>query len=142
MRCPTPTPSEIVAAARRYLDAPFHHQGRVRAGLDCAGLLVLTARDLGAEPLDCTTYDHDPNPETLRSFLDAQPFLEKVPVFERQIGDILLMDLTRSSMRGHHLAVTTDTGILHAHAPSRKVVETVLDATYCRSIVGVYRWRN
>lgn len=130
--------NEIVTAARVYLGVPFHHQGRVRAGLDCAGLLVVVARDLGFEPLDLTNYDHDPDPDTLRSYLDMQ--LDRVSPFERQIGDVLLMCLSARSMRGHHLGIVTDIGIIHAYAPARKVVETVLDATFSRSIVGVYRW--
>lgn len=130
--------NEIVEAARAYLGVPFHHQGRVRAGLDCAGLLVVVARDLGFEPLDLTNYDHDPDPDMLRSYLDRQ--LDRVSPFDRQIGDVLLMCLSSRSMRGHHLGIVTDIGIIHAYAPARMVVETHLDATMSRSIVGAYRW--
>lgn len=130
--------NEIVEAARAYLGVPFHHQGRVRAGLDCAGLLVVVARDLGFEPLDLTNYDHDPDPDMLRSYLDMQ--LDRVSPFDRQIGDVLLMCLSSRAMRGHHLGIVTDIGIIHAYAPARMVVETHLDAVMARSIVGAYRW--
>ena len=102
--------------------------------------MVVVARDLGFKPLDLTTYDHDPDPDTLREYLDAQ--LERVPPYDRQVGDVLLMCLGARSMRGHHLAIVTDVGLIHAYAPAKKVVETGLDATLSRAIVGVYRWRS
>lgn len=134
--------NEIVAAARAYLGVPFHHQGRVRAGLDCAGLLIVVARDLGLDPLDLITYDHDPDPDTPRAYLEAQPFLVRVSPYDRQIGDILLMCLGARTMRGHHLGIASDIGIIHAYAPARMVVETALDASLSRSIIGVYRWQS
>jgi cell wall-associated NlpC family hydrolase len=135
--------SEVVLKAREYIDTPFHHQGRLKhVGVDCAGLLVCVARELGLEPLDDTTYDHDPHPETLKTYLDAQPFLVSVTRFDRDIGDILFMALSTRTMRGHHLGIVSDIGIIHAYAPAHKVVETVLDATLARAIVGVYRWQS
>jgi cell wall-associated NlpC family hydrolase len=134
---------EVVLKAREYLGTPFHHQGRVKGvGVDCAGLLVCVARELGLNPIDDTTYDHDPHPDTLRAYLDAQPFLGRVTIFDRDIGDILLMALSSRMMRGHHLGIVSDIGIIHAYAHARGVVETVLDATMARSIVGVYRWQS
>jgi hypothetical protein len=135
--------SDVVLKAREYIDTPFHHQGRLKhVGVDCAGLLVCVARELGLEPIDNVTYDHDPNPDTLKAYLAAQPFLSRVTLFDRDIGDILLMSLSTRTMRGHHLGIVSDLGIIHAYAPTRKVVETVLDATLARSIVEVYRWQS
>ena len=43
-----PTGKEIVEAARKYLDVPYHHQGRNRRyGIDCVGILEIVADDLG-----------------------------------------------------------------------------------------------
>lgn len=38
---------DIVKAARAWIGAPYKHQGRTRNGLDCVGLLVAVARDVG-----------------------------------------------------------------------------------------------
>jgi cell wall-associated NlpC family hydrolase len=139
-----PSSLSIITKAREYLGTPFHHQARVKGkGVDCAGLLVLVARELGADVIDDTTYDHDPHPETLKRYLASQPFLVEVLISHRQIGDMVLMDLKDTKNgRGHHLALLTDIGILHAYAPAHKVVETTLDYNLERGIVGVYRWVN
>lgn len=134
--------SDVVDAARRYLGVPFHHQGRVPAGVDCAGLLILTARDLGLDPIDCLTYAHDPDPVMLAEYLEAQPFLARINPNEIEPGDIVLMCLSTRSQRGHHLAIITDVGLIHAYAPARMVVETVLDASFKRAIVKAYRWQS
>jgi cell wall-associated NlpC family hydrolase len=51
-----PGRTDIVAAARTYLGVPWRHQGRTRAGLDCAGLIVMVARDLALSDYDSTAY--------------------------------------------------------------------------------------
>lgn len=38
---------EIVSEARRFLGAPFRHQGRSIGGLDCVGLVLCVAEGLG-----------------------------------------------------------------------------------------------
>ena len=46
----------IVAEARTWLGVPWRHQGRSRAGVDCAGLVVLVARALELADYDSTVY--------------------------------------------------------------------------------------
>ena len=46
----------IVAEARTWLGVPWRHQGRSRAGVDCAGLVVLVARALELADHDSTAY--------------------------------------------------------------------------------------
>ncbi|MBI2801233.1 MAG: peptidase P60 [Gammaproteobacteria bacterium] len=136
-----PTPAAIIAAARGYLGTPFHHQGRVRGvGVDCAGLLVCTARDLGATPLDLPNYDHEPDPKVIREYLNAQ--MQFVRPQEATLADVLLMQFPRHRVGfATHLAILTDIGIIHAYAPARKVVETALEGPFRTGIMGAYRWR-
>ena len=55
------TPEAIVASARAAIGTPFRHQGREAGrGLDCAGLLVHVAREIGAEPRDRGGYARMP----------------------------------------------------------------------------------
>lgn len=51
-----PTRSEFVAAARTYLGVPYRHQGRNRIGMDCVGLVVCAARDVGYDIPDMFGY--------------------------------------------------------------------------------------
>ncbi|WP_418145459.1 NlpC/P60 family protein [Variovorax paradoxus] len=50
------TRAEIVAAARRYQGARWTHQGRRDDAMDCAGLVLKVARELGFSTLDVTGY--------------------------------------------------------------------------------------
>ncbi len=46
---------EVVRVARTWLGTPYHHQGRVKgAGVDCAGLSVGVAKELGLSDVDVT----------------------------------------------------------------------------------------
>ncbi|MDQ5898212.1 MAG: hypothetical protein QG612_2298, partial [Pseudomonadota bacterium] len=89
------TPEAIVASARAAIGTPFRHQGREAGrGLDCAGLLVHVAREIGAEPRDRGGYARMPTggqiEEALQEHVDAG-VLVRVPMTEMQAGDLILM---------------------------------------------------
>lgn len=125
--------SDLVKAARAYLGCPFHHQGRSRAGLDCAGLLVLAYRDLGVELTDLPAYGREPWNDGLRECVEFN--FRKVEG-AAEPGDILLLRYRREPQ---HLAIATDKGMIHTYASVGKVVETNIAATWINRIVGVYR---
>lgn len=131
--------TDIVTAAREYLGVPFRHQGRSRRGLDCLGLLVCVARDLGMPEADndVLNYGHAPDGAILKSALDAA--CDRVTVAGP--GCILLLSFTASA-GGQHVGIATDIGILHAYAPSRKVVESAIPKEWAPRIVARYRLRS
>lgn len=51
---------KLSEAALKYVGVPFKHMGRTVKGLDCAGLLLLAAKDCGYEAEDTPTYGHQP----------------------------------------------------------------------------------
>ena len=53
--------AQVVAAGRCYTGVRWHHQGRTRAGLDCAGLIIRTAHDLGLSEFDLADYGRLPD---------------------------------------------------------------------------------
>ena len=122
---------DVTRAARGWLGVPFAHQGRSRCGVDCLGLLVMVASELGlafenktARACDEVTYGH--RPDTQRLYQALARYL--VPV-DRQImapADIALMQVEGLPQ---HLAIISDypqsgqLGMIHAYAPARKVVE-------------------
>lgn len=124
---------EIIAAARRYLGVRYHHQGRNRAGLDCAGLVVAVARDLGVSTAgDMIGYSRTPDGASLKAALDSSAAR---PVSDFQPGDILLM---RFQAQPQHIAIATDIGIIHSYLMARRVVEHRLDAEWRARIVAAY----
>jgi cell wall-associated NlpC family hydrolase len=109
--------SEISAAALAMVGTKFHAQGRLPGvGLDCIGVVVCVARQLGIPHSDLTAYPMRPN-GMLQPLLDAQ--LVRVRR-EPQEGDVLLMSFAGEP---HHVAVMVDgRRIVHAYATVRKCV--------------------
>lgn len=123
---------DVVVAARKYLDVRWKHQGRNPAsGLDCLGLIVQVAKDLGVKPQDATDYTRTPDARRLMAELESQ----LLRVSQYQIGDILLM---RMGTNPQHLCIVTDKGIIHAHANVRRVVEHGLDENWGSKIVCAF----
>jgi cell wall-associated NlpC family hydrolase len=118
--------SDIVAAARRYLGVRWVHQGRTRHGLDCLGLVVTVARDLGLPVQDITDYGRLPDTARLRSELMRQ--LVRQDGLAMRGGDVLWMRFESNPI---HVALATDEHtIIHAYAQRRAVVEHRLDAEW------------
>lgn len=123
---------DLIAEARTWVGVPFRHQGRSRAGVDCAGLFVCVARALDiAVPFDRTDYAWEPD-DALHRTLEAH--FERVP--SRVPGDILLIHMGGMP---RHMALWTGRSIIHAYTPLDAVVEHRIDDKWARRIAGVYR---
>lgn len=132
------TGHDIVAAARSLLDTPFRHQGRLPGvALDCAGLVIAVARQLGLRHADQAGYGRIPANGLLEAALEAQPGLHRVALADRQPGDVLLMFFSREPQ---HLAIDAGDTIIHSYCDVGKVVEHRLDASWESRIVRVYRF--
>lgn len=130
------TGNDIVIEARKWLDTPFHHQGRlIGVGVDCAGLVVGVAHALGLSDFDTADYSRQPDPTRMRAVLNEH----MDPVAEYQPGDVLWFAIDSEP---RHLAIMTDIGIIHAAAKLRKVAEHSLDAQWIKRIRGAWRFRG
>lgn len=131
----------FITAARAYLHVRWRHQGRSKAGVDCAGMLVCAMRDIGKPPLDSADYGRYPRGQQLQALLRANcgdPLPAADPM---QSGDVVLMQFKGEPS---HLGVLTGYplggfGLLHAFAQNRKVVEHRLDDQWRDRIVEAYR---
>jgi hypothetical protein len=66
------TADDIIAAARQCLGTPFRHQGRLLSfGLDCAGVAIHVARQIGVGHLDVSGYGRTPANGQLERSLDS-----------------------------------------------------------------------
>jgi cell wall-associated NlpC family hydrolase len=129
------TRQDIVDTARKYLGVRYKHQGRNEFGLDCLGLVVRVAHDLGLSDEDSNDYGRVPDGRRLMREMDAR--LD--PVQTAQPGDVLLM---RFEQNPQHLAIVTDRGIIHSYAQVRQVVEHRLDAAWSARVVRSYSFRG
>ncbi|MFW0776983.1 MAG: C40 family peptidase [Rickettsiales bacterium] len=143
---------DIVMVARSWIGTRFHHQGRQKktekhkGGVDCLGLLVGVAGELGLHlsdgtPLasfDSTNYSHYPNTTELMHKLAR--LLDPIPTEETLAGDVLLLRIDESPQ---HLAIVSNyqsgLGMIHAYAPARAVVEHSLDTWWMKRIKAAYR---
>lgn len=138
-----PSPEEVVAAARRYLGTPYHHQAALRgAGCDCLGLIRGVWCDLyGSEPEAPPPYTPDWG-ETG----DAEPMLDAARrhLVERDVaaagpGDVVLFRL-RPGAIAKHAAILTGGGRM-VHAVSRdRVREEAMGAWWARRAVAGFGW--
>ncbi len=92
-------------AARSYIGVPWLHHGRSRHGLDCVGLLVLAARDIGKPGEDYFGYTRSPEPRDLVRHLLRQ--VRRVPRGQLSAGHIVtlrLRDLPHVGIVGNGIA--------------------------------------
>lgn len=127
-------PSEIVAEARTWLGTPFHHQGRVKgAGVDCIGLVIGVARDLGLVDYASPAYGRIPNPVVMGRELRAH----LLPASAIDPGVVLWFAFAQAPQ---HVGIVTDSGLIHAYATAGKVVETGLDPQWIARTRGMFRF--
>lgn len=138
------TRQEIVAAARSWIGTPFEHQGRMKAvGVDCAGLVLGVARELGLPHADVDGYPRIPSRGQLEAELAAQ--MERLAIGEPpQPGDVLLLRIEREPQ---HLAILTSLEPMAAvHALAGKglsrCVEHRLDERWQSRLIAAYRFRG
>lgn len=130
------SPAEVVRVAREWIGVPFHHQGRVAAGLDCVGLLVVTARQLGIFPahFDYTRYGPSPTgllDDALAAHLIALPMPEP--------GAVVAIRWWKAK---HHVGIVGEVPgyltLIHALEANGEVSEHRLDAWHAKRVVSSY----
>ncbi len=124
------TRADIVRIARSYIGTPFHHAARAPGiGLDCAGVLICVARELGLVDLnfDVPAYVQSPDGSMLKWF---SLYMTQVKYGEMQSGDAVVFI---TDVIPQHLGVLGDYrhggfSIIHAasNAHPPRVIETRL----------------
>ncbi len=124
----------VAEVARSYLGCPYHHQGRVRAGIDCLGLVIAVCHDLGLSQLDWGGYSPTPDGQRLKSEIEKHCTALSDP----EPGALLLFKIRHHPQ---HVGIATGDGdrVIHAYAGVGRVSEHNLDDWWARRIVGIYR---
>ncbi len=138
-----PTPDEVIAAARRYIGTPYHHQAALAgAGCDCLGLIRGVWRDLyGAEPETPPPYTPDwKESGTAEPMLDAaRRHLVDLGVAAAGPGNVVLFRL-RPGAIVKHAAILGEGGRM-IHAVSRdRVREVTMGAWWRRRVAAGFGW--
>jgi NlpC/P60 family putative phage cell wall peptidase len=124
------TRQQVIDQARTWLGTPYRHQGRLKGvAVDCVGLLVGVATELGVPATDMTGYTRRPDGQLVPN-LYAQT--EPVQPGQQQPGDIVVFHWRNDPV---HLAILTGpNSIIHAFAINRKVCEHSMDERWLRQI--------
>ncbi|MFP3554246.1 NlpC/P60 family protein [Paraburkholderia sp. SIMBA_049] len=131
----TVTRCEFVAEARAWIGTPYRHQGRLKGiGVDCIGLVIGVAREVGLFDLDVGAYDKRPD-GTLQ--MRVEQYTTPKGLDEAQPGDLLLFHW--DGMPTHVGILSEPLHLIHAFAVNRKVVEHRLDERWLAQIVGAYQ---
>lgn len=133
--------SRLVEIARGYLGTPFHHQGRLPGvGLDCAGVVVCAARELGINVHDVKGYGRIPTNGMFPAAVEGHCY--RIAQADVQPGDLMMFAFRTEPQ---HIAIVSrgePTMLIHASSDVGKVVENRLDDTWQKRLRGCYRLRE
>jgi NlpC/P60 family putative phage cell wall peptidase len=130
--------SEIVAAAREYLNTPYQHQARVKGvGVDCIGLCFAVCWDLGIEVPDFTNYSEIPAGNLLLDKIAE--FCE--PTDSPEPGDILVFLLEKDPQ---HVAILSEKDgretMIHAYMGCSSVKEHTYSDWWKERLVQAFKF--
>jgi len=135
------TTADVYSEARAWVGVPFAHQGRSRTtGVDCVGLVICVARELGLVPPDADENGYRRAPDG--SMLDrCDEWMDRAPIAEAHVAAV------RFSVAPQHLAFLVPhhhAGLAFVHALQRngRVVTHRVDDTWRGRIVQAYRLRG
>jgi len=131
--------TSLSEAARTYIGVPFKHQGRTRAGLDCAGLVIAAVSDTGRNLIDARTgYGRLPSNGILEDTLSMTKDLVRMPKnTELEKDDILAFRFTDEPQ---HLAIYTGESLIHSITSVGKVAEHKFVGFWKKRVAAVYRF--
>jgi cell wall-associated NlpC family hydrolase len=128
--------------ARTFLGTPYHHQARKPGvGMDCIGLLICVARELGHVPPDfnITGYRRVPDGHSLMRHMREQ--FTEIPREQMAPGDYVCIAYDRHP---HHVGIIGDyhlggLSLIHANSKSGKVEESRLVFNESMRFVALFR---
>lgn len=131
----------VVAAARRWMGTPYHHQASVRGvGADCLGLVRGVWREVyGCEAETPPPYSRDwaegAGDETM--LLAASRHLVAIDAQSAKAGDVLIFRLRVGVVAKHAAILSTATTMIHA-IEGASACEVPLSNWWRRHIAGAF----
>lgn len=129
-----------MAEANKHVGVRWRHLGRDPAtGLDCAGLIIRVACDLGIVDYETTAYSRRPNSNEFRRVMLEAGMISVAP---REHGDVLRLAAPKWPVHVGILEID-DAGVewlIHAWADARMIVREHLTATKQLQIREIMRF--
>jgi cell wall-associated NlpC family hydrolase len=121
--------SEVITEAREWIDTPFHHQGRLKGiGVDCVGLIIGVAKNIGIYPKDFNVTGYPRSPDGTSLMALANVHMTPISRMEMSFGDVVVV---RFGKEPQHFGIIGDYrhggfSIIHAAGMTGRVIETRL----------------
>lgn len=133
--------AEFIKEARSYIGVPWRNGGRTKFGLDCGGLVIVSASAAGFGEINDIDLGYERDHWNLNL---SDKFREHCgePVDEMKVGDIVLMTMPRKS-EPSHVGIVSDHpfggfSLIHS-TRSRGVSEHRLNEKWEKLICEIYR---
>lgn|GEM_PF-2795110 len=134
--------NDIISQARKYIGAPYLHQGRNKNGIDCVGLLIRVAHDLYISDYDIRDYSDVPSGRFMR--LELQRILIKKELVEAMIADVLHICYEYEPQHLAFVSSVSPMRIIHSDSMARskeyvngRVVESYVSDLKIRGIYSI-----
>jgi len=121
--------NKVIAAAKKYENAPYHYGGMSASGMDCSGFIGLSFKDAIGVTLP-------------RSSSGLYTWVEKIPIERAQPGDLLFFKTDNTGNISHVALYLGDRRFIHAASagPDKGVIYSNLDESYySRTFAGAGR---
>jgi cell wall-associated NlpC family hydrolase len=131
--------SEIIAIAKTYVDTPYLHQGRVKgAGIDCCGLIICVAKELGLSDYDIDGYSpYGDGVDFLAEFNQQCPSRD---LSEIELGDILIFRVSGNPHCGILSELKGQQTVIHTYSTIGYCVEHILDGFWKSRLVAAFQF--
>ncbi len=141
MMSATSSPEAVVAAARSWLDTPYHDQASVKgAGCDCLGLARGVWREVvGPEPFPMPPYSRDWGETGLREVLaeGARTMMPEIAPAEAGPGALVLFRMIPRAIAKHVGILTEPATFIHSYE-RLGVIEQPLSPSWHRRIAFAF----
>lgn len=132
---------EIVQIAKTLIGLKYRHQGRGKGSIDCVGVPIYIAQELGLSSWD--TMDYGPRPDLHRfNQLIIETGAKRIPLRGLSHGDMVQVSWEGSAPVHVGIMEIDERGypwIIHAFMPHRKVTRDPVDAKMQQSFVAAWR---
>jgi len=136
-----PRSADVIENALSWQGVPWRHQGRSRSGIDCIGLVITLAHELGLSDFDTHAYNRSPDGVNFLSGFKSH--MDRVPPGDEKPGDVVVLrDQTLPCHCGILVWFRNTFYLVHAAAKSRKVVMDLFDGDLKSRKIAIFRYRG
>ena len=126
-----PLCDQFIQEARSWLKVKWVDGGRSRNGIDCLGLIVVSARNCGIDVADHPELKSRPGMKSLMEA--AKIYCDEISTNQLVKGAIVIMQV-RGEKQAKHVGIYDGYRIIHCGMRWGKVVEHRLNSEFSRSI--------